>query len=95
MEREQKRQRSLRVEWDEPLIAIPFEEDGHEYVEYFVDDAAADAAIAERGLARDPFRFAGIWKDLDPDLDWEEIADELDRIRHESKPTPIIDDLEL
>jgi len=39
----------------------------------------------------------GIWKDLDPDLDWDELADELDRVRHESKPTPPIefDDLGL
>jgi hypothetical protein len=32
---------------------------------------------------------AGAWADLD----WEEAHDELDRIRHESDPTPPIDDL--
>lgn len=30
----------------------------------------------------------GAWSDLD----WEEALDELDRIRHESKPTPPIED---
>jgi hypothetical protein len=32
---------------------------------------------------------AGAWADLG----WEEALDELDRIRHESQPTPPIDDV--
>ncbi len=37
-----------------------------------------------------------LWKALDAigawsDIDWDELADELDRIRHESRPTPPID----
>jgi hypothetical protein len=70
----------------QPLIGIPFEENGRLVVRYFADEAVADAALSKR-RPRDVRRLAGVWKDLD----WEEAADALDRIRHESKPTPPID----
>jgi uncharacterized protein (DUF433 family) len=44
--------------------------------------AQAAAARAERALS-----LAGAWSDLD----FDEMIDALDRIRHESKPTPPID----
>jgi hypothetical protein len=45
---------------------------------------SADSDLDEPGEARP---LAGAWADLD----WEEALDELDRIRHESDPTPPID----
>ena len=45
-------------------------------------DAVADSVQAALDLA-------GAWSDLD----WERALEELDRIRHERKPTPPITDL--
>ena len=70
----------------EPLIALIFEEDGREVVRYFRDDEAADAAMppdsvqAARALAR-------AWSDLD----WDQTVEALERIRHESTPSPFIE----
>lgn len=77
----------LRGRRDQPLIAIPVIEDGEEVTYYFVDEHAAGEFQAQRGL--DARSLAGAWSDLD----WEETVEALDRIRHESKPTPPIDDL--
>ena len=79
---------SLAVHTDQPLIGIVLVEDGQEVVHLFVDEADADAAVAEHSwsVAR---TLAGAWNDLD----WDETVDELDRIRHESVATPSIDDL--
>jgi hypothetical protein len=77
----------LRVRRDQPLIAIPLIEDGEEVTYYFVDEQTADEFMVQRGT--DARSLAGAWSDLD----WEETIEALDRIRHESKPTPPIDDL--
>ncbi len=73
---------------DQPLIAVPVERNGTTEVRYFVDDAQADAAF-DQGTAKSPIKLAGVWSDLDA----EEMLDSLERIRHESKPTPPIDTL--
>jgi hypothetical protein len=77
----------LRVRRDQPLIAIPVIEDGEEVTYYFVDEKTAGDFMAQRGM--DARSLAGAWSDLD----WEETVEALDRIRHESKPTPPIEDL--
>ena len=77
----------LRARRDQPLIAIPMEEDGEEVTYYFVDEQEANAFVAK--LGSDVRSLIGAWSDLD----WEETADALDRIRHGSKPSPPIDDL--
>jgi hypothetical protein len=69
----------------QPLIGIPMEEDGRCFVRFFVDEETADRELA--GRPKDGRHLAGIWSDLD----WEAFAEELDRIRHESKPTPPIE----
>jgi hypothetical protein len=74
----------------EPLIGIPVEANGQQMVRYFTDEASADRALVEC-RPRTARRLAGAWKRVDPDLDWEELANEFDRIRHESKPTPPIE----
>jgi hypothetical protein len=68
----------------QPLIAIPVEQDGEEEVAYFVSEEAADAAYPDS--VHEAIRLAGVWHDLD----WDETLQALDRIRHESKPTPPI-----
>ncbi len=81
---------SFVVPYHQQLIAIPFEEHGELFVLYSTDPAEARAEIARR-CPRDARHLAGAWKAIDPDLDWDTMADELDRIRHESTPTPPID----
>ncbi len=73
------------VSSEQPLIGIPVEEEGQETVRYFTDEAAADAAVPETAT-QDALSVIGAFSDLD----WDEMEDALDRIRHESKPTPPI-----
>jgi hypothetical protein len=65
-----------------PLIGVPGHENGRDVVRYFASEADADAALLDDALG-----LAGEWSDLD----WDETIDALDRIRHESVPTPPID----
>ncbi|HEX5502925.1 MAG TPA: hypothetical protein VFW96_09900, partial [Thermomicrobiales bacterium] len=71
---------------DQPLIAIPFEEDGRVVVRYFVDEAAADAATSD-DVTEAALAMIGAWSDLD----WDDMERELYRIGHENPPTPPID----
>ncbi len=74
---------SLLVQGNHPLIGIPFEEKGHEVVRYFAREEEADQAVADQEV-QDALRLAGAWSHLD----WEAMVEALDRIRHESTPTP-------
>lgn len=69
------------------LFGVPVDENGHEAVRYFVEDA--DPELDEDEGVRQALSVIGAWSDLD----WDEALDELDRIRHESPPTPPIIDL--
>ena len=53
---------------------------------YFTDEKAADAAVPH-STTKAALSVIGAWSDLD----WEEMVEALDRIRHESKPTPPFD----
>jgi hypothetical protein len=77
---------SLAAAAEQPLIGLVLEEDGQQIVRYFADEAAADAAVADHALAR-ALAAIGSWSDLD----WDETAEALDRIRHESTPTPLVE----
>jgi hypothetical protein len=68
-----------------PLIGIIVEENGREVVRYFIEEEAADAAVSQSATQK-ALAVIGAWSDLD----WEETVAALDRIRHESKPTPPI-----
>lgn len=68
---------------DEPLIGIPFYENGREVVYYFFSDEEVDAFLGEQAV-QNALALAGCWNDLDAD----EMFEELDRIRHQSVPTP-------
>lgn len=74
---------SLAAAAEQPLIGLVLEEGGKQVVRYFADEAAADAAVADHALAR-ALAAIGSWSDLV----WEETAEALDRLRHESTPTP-------
>jgi hypothetical protein len=74
----------------ETLVAVPDTQDGEDVTRYLVDGyrrgaepQPTDEAIAA-GLA-----LAGAWSHLD----WDEMEAALDRIRHQSTPTPPIEDL--
>ena len=68
------------------LFGVPHDENGHEAVRFFVEDADAPVDVDDDGV-RQALSVIGAWRDLD----WEHALDELDRIRHESRPTPPID----
>jgi hypothetical protein len=88
IERQPTEPASFAVASDQPLIGVIVEEQGRESVRYFTDEAAADAALPESAMA-EALGAIGAFADLD----WDEMEDALDRIRHESKPTPPITDL--
>ncbi len=72
----------------QPLIAVPIEQDGEEEVRYFVDEEQADAAL-EQETRKQPIKLAGVWRDLDATA----MLAALDRMRHASKPTPPLETL--
>ena len=73
---------------DQPLIGVPSIEDGEEIVRYFTSEEDADRALDhDQASIQRALNLAGAWKDLD-DEDGPDPLDELDRIRHESKPSP-------
>ena len=78
---------SLMARSDQPLIGIPCEEDGRDMVYYFIEESDVEAASTSASVQR-ALSLAGAWQDLG---DWAEVERELDRIRHESKPTPPIE----
>lgn len=73
------------VSHDLPIVGIIVEENGKELTYYSSINQTADLAAA----ARQARALAGAWADLD----WREAIEELDRIRHESVPTPPIEDV--
>jgi len=77
---------SVLVQDNHPLIGIPCEEKGQEVVRYFTDEKAADAAVSD-STTQAALRVIGAWRDMN----WEEMVEALDRMRHESKPTPPIE----
>ncbi len=87
-ERHVESQIRLVVENDQPLIAVPLEEDSREVVHYFTDEGVATAALP-RSATQDALAAIGSWSDLD----WEDMQREINRIGHENPPTPPIEKL--
>ena len=77
---------SLVVRKGQTLIALPEIENGEPIMRYFVDDTN-DSSLTRDEIIQRARELAGAWSDLD----WDEAVDELDRIRHESIPTPPVD----
>lgn len=79
-------QASFQARWDQPLIGIPAIEDGQRVIRYSVDEETSESTASaneHHGL----LSVIGAWSDLD----WDEMSDALDRIRHETPPTPPVD----
>jgi hypothetical protein len=85
---ERMRARGLVVRPGQPLIGIPFEDEEGEGVVYFAGEPEMDEETRQRSI-QVALDLAGAWSHMD----WDEMERELDRIRHESKPTPPITDL--
>ncbi len=70
----------------QPLIGIPFEENGREIIRYFSEETPADQA-RHKTTTQDALSLAGAWDDLS----WKKTETALSHIRHESEPTPPLD----
>lgn len=77
---------SLIADWHGPLVGRFVLVDGHFEVQYYTSLEEAQAATTEDDVQA-ALAAIGSWSDLD----WDELVDDLDRIRHSSKPTPPID----
>jgi hypothetical protein len=78
----------LTTRKSQPLIGIPTVEGAEEVVRSFASEEEADRAMArDRSSVEQALSLIGAWKHLD-DEDGPDMLDELDRIRHESTPTP-------
>lgn len=83
-----RRASNLVVERDQAVVAIPLVENGREVVEYAVDPVEAATDQLPESI-QDAISLAGAWSDLD----WDDTVEALERIRHESRPTPPITSL--
>ncbi len=86
VERRRGRVTSLSVRADRPLIGVILQDDDEEIVRYFVEEQAADISIPQ-SVTQDALGVIGAWSDLD----WDQMEEALDRIRHDSPPTPPIE----
>lgn len=82
------RAKILVVRDDQPLFAVPMEENGENVTWYFTDEEAFEAAAPPQSI-QEALSLAGAWSNLD----WDEMEEALDRIRHSNRPTPPIDEL--
>ncbi|MBA3945454.1 MAG: hypothetical protein H0X37_12925 [Herpetosiphonaceae bacterium] len=82
------RETEVVVQLHQPLIAIPFEQNGEEVVHYFFDDAQADIALGQDGR-QGAIKLAAVWSDLDGDA----MLASLEQWRRESPPTPPLESL--
>jgi hypothetical protein len=74
---------SVQADPGQPLIGVMTEVQGREVVRYFTQEQDADRALVE-DTTQAALALAGAWSDLA----WDELEQALDRIRHESPPTP-------
>ena len=76
---------SITARSTQPLAGV-FLEDDADAVRYFVDEPTPPAPQPSAD-ALAALSVIGAWSDMD----WDELADSLDRIRHASPPTPPIE----
>ena len=77
---------SLTAHRKQLVFAVPVDEDGREEMRYFTEEGDLDQSSHE-GDIQEALSVIGAWSDLD----WDHAVEELDRIRHESLPTPPIE----
>jgi hypothetical protein len=81
----------LTTRRSQPLIGIPTTEGAEEVVQYFTSEEDADRALApDRAGVERALSLIGAWQHLDAE-DGPDMLDELDRIRHQSQPSPPLD----
>jgi hypothetical protein len=76
----------LTVREDQGLVGVVVTENGHLTTQFYADDAGTGGAAVDAGIQQ-ALQAIGAWSDLD----WDEAVEELDRIRHASKPSPPLD----
>jgi hypothetical protein len=75
----------------QPLIGVPIGAEGEEAVRYFTSEDDADQALArDRSNIERALSAIGAWKHMDEE-DGPDMLDELDRMRHETGPTPLFE----
>jgi hypothetical protein len=74
----------LTIRGSQPLIGLIEQQNGQEVTRYFTEEPGATASD---GAVQAALGAVGAWSDLD----WHEMEEALDRIRHESPPSPPID----
>jgi hypothetical protein len=74
---------SVQADPGQSLIGVMTEVQGREVVRYFTQEQDADRVLVE-DTTQAALALAGAWSNLA----WDELAQALDRIRHESRPTP-------
>jgi hypothetical protein len=80
--------RGLTTRGSQPLIGIPTREGPDEVVRYFTSDDEVDRArTSDQASIQRALSLAGAWAELDAE-DGPDPLDELDRMRHQSTPTP-------
>jgi hypothetical protein len=77
---------SLTAPCDRPLMGVIVQEGDEELVCYFTDEQDTDQAARQSRIQK-ALSLAGAWADLD----WVDALDDLERIRHESRPAPPIE----
>lgn len=83
-ERQPDHHSQITVRRGEPLIGVLVPDEHDEgAVTYFTDEDEADQTVTDAAVQA-ALALAGAWSDVP----WEEIEAGLDRIRHESEPTP-------
>jgi hypothetical protein len=73
----------LTVREDQGLVGVVVTENGHQTTRFFAEEADTGGAALDAGIQQ-ALQAIGAWADLD----WDEAVEELDRIRHASKPSP-------
>ena len=76
---------SFQGELSQPLIGVMAEEGGQAVVRYFTEEQDAERGMGQ-DTSQEALSLAGVWRDLD----WDELAQALARIRHDSQPTHVI-----
>ena len=80
--------RRLSTNRSQPLIGVPTGEGENEVVQYFSSEAEADSAqVSDEVSIQRALSLAGAWKHID-DEGGPDMLDELDRMRHETTPSP-------
>ena len=79
----------LRVRPGQPLIGVRVRENGQMVTRYFTEEQRPADQAARQSRVEKARGLAGAWKDLD----WDEMGKALDRIRHQSRPTPPIEEV--